>query len=56
MKVTMIPVIVADLGTPSKRLEKIRIAVILTKALLRLAKILKRILENLGNLISLKIL
>ena len=64
MKMIVIPFVIDSLGTNIKRfvqgLEDLEIRVraetIQTKALLRSARILRRILETLGDLLSLKLL
>ena len=63
MKVTIVPIVIGALGTVTKGLLKGlkdlevggRIETIQTTALLRTARILRRILETWGNLLSLKL-
>ena len=63
MKVTVIPIVIGLLGTVPKRLVQelvdleIRgqVETIQTTPLLRLAKILRRVLETVGDLLSLKL-
>ena len=64
MKVTIVPIVIGALGTITKRLLKGledlevsgRVETIQTTALLRTARILRRVLETWGNLLSLKLL
>ena len=63
MKVTIVPVVIGALGTITKGLLKSlgdmevggRVETIQTKALLRTAKFLRRVLETWGDLLSLKL-
>ena len=63
MKVTIVPIVVGALGTITKGLLKVledlevgeRVETIQTTALLRTARILRRVLETWGNLLSLKL-
>ena len=63
MKVTIIPVVIGALSTVTKELVKGledlkirgRVATIQTTALLKLARILRRVLETWGDLLSLKL-
>ena len=62
MKVTIVPIVIGALGTVTKWLLKGlgdleidgRVATIQTTALLRTARILRRVLETWGDLLSLK--
>ena len=63
MKVTIIPIVISAFGTVTKGLLKGqgelevggRVQTIQTTALLRTARILRRVLETCGNLLSLKL-
>ena len=63
MKVTIVPIVIGALGKITKGLLKGqedlevggRVATIQTTALLRTARILRRVLETWGDLLSLKI-
>ena len=63
MKVTMIPIVIGAFGTVTKGLFKGmedlevggRVETIQTTALLRMARILRRVLETWGDLLSLKL-
>ena len=63
MKVTFIPIVIGALGTVTKvlvdGLEDLeirgRVKTIQTNALLRTARIVRRVLETLGDLLSLKL-
>ena len=63
MKVTIVPIVIGELGTITKGLLKgpedleigERIETIQTTALLRTARILRRVLETWGDLLSLKL-
>ena len=63
MKVTIVPIVIGALGTVTKGLLKGledlevggRVETIQTTALLRMAKILRRVLETWGDLLSLKL-
>ena len=63
MKVTIVPIVIGALGTMPKGLLKSqedlevggRVETIQTTALLRTARILRRVLETLGDLLSLKL-
>ena len=63
MKVTIVPIVIDALGTITKRLLKGledlkvggRVETIQTTALLRTARILRRVLETYGDLLSLKL-
>ena len=63
MKVTIVPIVIGALGTITKGLLKDledlevggRVETIQTTVLLRTARILKRVLENWGDLLSLKL-
>ena len=63
MKVTVVPVVISTLGTVTKELLKGledleirgRVETIQTTVLLRTARILRRILETWGDLLSLKL-
>ena len=63
MKVTIIPIVIGDFGTVTKRLIKAledleiigRAETIQTTTLLRTARILRRVLETCGDLLSLKL-
>ena len=63
MKVTVIPIVIGELGTVTKvlvqRLEDLEIRgqveIIQSIALFRSARILRRALENCGDLLSLKL-
>ena len=63
MKVTIIPIVIGAFGTVTKGLLKGledlevggRVENIQTTALLRMARILRRVLETLGDLLSLKL-
>ena len=63
MKVTIVPIVIGTLGTITKRLLKGledleiggRVETIQTTALLRTARILRRVLETWGDLLSLKL-
>ena len=63
MKVTIVPILIGALGTVTKGLLKGRedlevsgqVETIQTTALLRTARILRRVLETWGNLLSLKL-
>ena len=63
MKVTTVPIVIGSLGTITKGLSKGledlevggRVETIQTIALLRTAKILRRVLETCGDLLSLKL-
>ena len=63
MKVTMVLIVIGALGTVTKRLLKDledlevggRVETIQMKALLRTARILRRVLETWGDLLSLKL-
>ena len=63
MKVTIVPIVIGALGTIIKGLLKGladleidgRVGTIQTTALLRTARILRRVLETWGNLLSLKL-
>ena len=63
MKVTIVPIVIGVLGTITKGLLKgledlkigERVETIQTAALLRTARILRRVLETLGELLSLKL-
>ena len=64
MKVTIVPIVIGALGIVTKGLLKSledleiggRVETIQTTALLRTARILKRVLETWGDLLSLKLL
>ena len=63
MKVTIVPIVIGALGTITKRLSKgledlkigERVETIQTTALLRTTRILRRVLETWGDLLSLKL-
>ena len=63
MKVTIVPIVISALGTITKRLLKGledfevggRVETIQTTALLRTARILRRVLKTWGDLLSLKL-
>ena len=63
MKVTIIPIVVGDFDTVTKGLLKEledlevggRVETIQSTALLRTARILRRVMESLGDLLSLKL-
>ena len=63
MKVTIVPIVIGALGTITKGLLKGRedlevggrVETIQTTALLRMARILRRVLETWGDLLSLKL-
>ena len=59
MKVTIVPIVIGALGTITKGLEDLeiggRVETIQTTALLRRARILRRVLETRGDLLSLKL-
>ena len=63
MKVTIVPIVIGALGTITKGILKAledmeiggRVETIQTTALLRTARILKRVLETWGDLLSLKL-
>ena len=59
MKVTIVPIVIGALGTITKGLEDLEIGgwveTIQTTALLRTARILRRVLETRGNLLLLKL-
>ena len=63
MQVTILPIVIGALGTVTKGLLKDledfeiggRVETIQTTALLRTARILRRVLETLGDLLSLKL-
>ena len=63
MKVTIVPIVIGALGTITKELLKGledfevggRVETIQTRALLRTARILRRVLETWGDLLSLKL-
>ena len=63
MKVTIVPIVIGAFGTITKRLLKGledlevvgRVEIIQMTALLRTAKILRRVLETWGDLLSLKL-
>ena len=63
MKVTIVPIVIGALGTITKELLKVledlevggRVETIQTTALLRTARILRRVLETWGDLLSLKL-
>ena len=63
MKVTIVPIVIGALGTITKELLKGledlevggRVETIQTTALLRMARILRRVLETWGDLLSLEI-
>ena len=63
MKVTIIPIVIGAFGIVTKGLLKVpedlevrgRVKTIQTRALLRTARILRRVLEIQGNLLSLKL-
>ena len=63
MKVTIVPIVIGALGTVTKGLLKgqedlevsERVETIQTTALLRTARILRRVLETWGDLLSLKL-
>ena len=63
MKVTIVPIVIGALGTVTKGLLKDledlevggRVEIIQTTALLRTARILRRVLEIWGDLLSLKL-
>ena len=63
MKVTIIPIVIGAFGTATRRLLKgledlevgERMKTIQTTALLRTARILKKVLETCGDLLSLKL-
>ena len=63
MKVTIVPIVIGALGKITKGLLKVledleiggRIETIQTTALLRTARILRRVLETWGDLLSLKL-
>ena len=63
MKVTIVPIVIGALGTITKELLKGvedtevggRVETIQTTALLRTARILRRVLETWGDLVSLKL-
>ena len=63
MKVTIVPIVIGALGTITKGLLKVledleiggRVDTIQTTALLRTARILRRVLETWGDLLSLKL-
>ena len=58
MKVTIVPIVIGVFGTITKGLEGLevggRVETIQTTALLRTARILRRVLETWGELLSLK--
>ena len=64
MKVTIIPIVIGTFGTVTKRLLKGledleaggRVETIQTTTLMRIARILRRVLETWGDLLSLKLL
>ena len=63
MKVTIVPIVIGALGTVTKGLLKVledleiggQVETIQTTALLRTARILRRVLETWGDLLSLKL-
>ena len=63
MKVTIVPIVIGDFGTVTKGLLKSledlevggRVETIQTTTLLNTAKILRRVLETCGDLLSLKL-
>ena len=63
MKVTIVPIVIGAFGTINKGLLKVledlkvgeRIETIQMTALLRTARILRQVLETLGDLLSLKV-
>ena len=63
MKVTIVPIVIGALGTITKGLLKVledleiggRVETIQTTALLRTPRILRRVLETWGDLLSLKL-
>ena len=63
MKLTIIPIVIGSFGTVTKKLLKGqedlevsgRVETILTTTLLRMARILGRVLETRGNLLSLRL-
>ena len=62
MKVTIIPTVIGAFGTVTKELTGLedlevggRVEIIQTKALIRMARILRRVLETWGDLLSLKL-
>ena len=63
MKVTIVPVVIVAFGTITKGLLKGledlevggRVETIQTTALLRMARIMRRVIETLGDLLSLKL-
>ena len=63
MKITMLPIVIGALGTITKGLLKgledleigVRVETIQTTALLKTARILRRVLDTWGDLLSLKL-